>query len=87
VVECTYVLKVYIIRSTVLVLQCEAFLRQGLFLRPSCHVDEFKAEFLLFIINSLLEEEKILMYFETVHLLPVVLVVVVVSTKTTAPER
>ena len=44
-------------------LQSERFFTQGLFLRPSCHPDEFQAEFLQRIISPPLEWEKILMSF------------------------
>ena len=44
-------------------LQGQASFTQRLFLRPGCHGNEFEAEFLQGIINTLLNEEKILMDF------------------------
>ena len=43
--------------------QGEASFTQRLFLHPGCHGNEFEAELLHFIINTLLKEEKILMDF------------------------
>ena len=44
-------------------IQGEASFTQRLFLRPGCQGNEFEAEFLLCIINTPLNEEKILMDF------------------------
>ena len=46
-----------------MILQGEASFTQQLFLRPGCHGNEFEVEFLQGIINTLLNEEKILMHF------------------------
>ena len=46
-----------------IVVQGEVSFTQQLFLRPGCHGNEFEAEFLQGIINTLLNEEKILMDF------------------------
>ena len=45
------------------VVQGEVSFTQRLFLLPGCHGNEFEAESLQVIINTLLDEEKILMNF------------------------